>query len=141
MNKKIILCALLVFFSGADLTFGKVKKRNHVKKIQPQEEVCDEIDNFDFLYVNGDENLDYDVAKINNIMDEAMSHLGARYRSGSKGPNAFDCSGFTSYVFGRNNMQIGVPAATSMLAICLSAAVRCSVVTWCSSPAQAPAVA
>ncbi len=107
MNKKIILCALLVFFSGADLTFGKVKKRNHVKKIQPQEEVCDEIDNFDFLYVNGGENLDYDVAKINNIMDEAMSHLGARYRSGSKGPNAFDCSGFTSYVFGRNNMQIG----------------------------------
>ena len=56
MNKKIILCALLVFFSGADLTFGKVKKRNHVKKIQPQEEVCDEIDNFDFLYVNGGEN-------------------------------------------------------------------------------------
>jgi cell wall-associated NlpC family hydrolase len=28
-----------------------------------------------------------------------MSHIGARYRSGSKGPYAFDCSGFTSYVF------------------------------------------
>ena len=36
---------------------------------------------------------------INGLLDEAMSHIGARYRSGSKGPYAFDCSGFTSYVF------------------------------------------
>ena len=36
---------------------------------------------------------------INRLMDEAFSHIGARYRSGSKGPSAFDCSGFTSYVF------------------------------------------
>ena len=51
--------------------------------------------------------MNYDVVTVNNIMDEAMSHLGARYRSGSKGPSAFDCSGFTSYVFGRTGMQIG----------------------------------
>ena len=25
--------------------------------------------------------------------------IGSRYRSGSSGPKAFDCSGFTSYVF------------------------------------------
>lgn len=30
--------------------------------------------------------------------------MGARYRSGQAGPNAFDCSGFTSYVF--KNMGI-----------------------------------
>ena len=44
-------------------------------------------------------NLDYKATTINSLLDEAMSHLGARYRSGSKGPKAFDCSGFTSYVF------------------------------------------
>lgn len=29
----------------------------------------------------------------------ARNFLGKRYRHGAKGPNAFDCSGFTSYVF------------------------------------------
>ncbi len=33
------------------------------------------------------------------LMEEAYSHMGARYRSGKAGPKAFDCSGFTSYVF------------------------------------------
>ena len=33
------------------------------------------------------------------LMEEAYSHVGARYRKGTAGPKAFDCSGFTSYVF------------------------------------------
>lgn len=33
------------------------------------------------------------------ILDEAKSHLGARYSYGSSGPKSFDCSGFTSYIF------------------------------------------
>ena len=33
------------------------------------------------------------------IIDYADQHLGRPYRSGAKGPSAFDCSGFTSYVF------------------------------------------
>ena len=44
-------------------------------------------------------NVGYESLTVNSLLDEAMSHIGARYRSGSKGPNAFDCSGFTSYVF------------------------------------------
>lgn len=61
-------------------------------------ERCEEIENFDFLYNN--ENSDtYDYRTVDNVLDEAFSHLGARYRSGHSGPNAFDCSGFTSYVF------------------------------------------
>lgn len=61
----------------------------------------DEIDNYDFLYddCHDDLNLSYDDLTVNSLLDEAMSHIGARYRSGSKGPKAFDCSGFTSYVF------------------------------------------
>lgn len=34
-----------------------------------------------------------------DLITEARSHMGKRYRSGGKGPNAFDCSGFSSYVF------------------------------------------
>lgn len=33
------------------------------------------------------------------IIDYAAKYLGRPYRSGAKGPSAFDCSGFTSYVF------------------------------------------
>ena len=109
MNKKIILLALLMLLTAGDFANGKVrKKRSTVQKpkIELQERV-DEIDNYDFLYTEGGDDLNYDVVTINNIMDEAMSHLGARYRSGSKGPSVFDCSGFTSYVFGRSNMEIG----------------------------------
>ncbi|MDE5839279.1 MAG: C40 family peptidase, partial [Muribaculaceae bacterium] len=36
---------------------------------------------------------------LNDLLSEAKSHLGKRYSRGSKGPNAFDCSGFSSYVY------------------------------------------
>ena len=110
MSKKIILLALLMLLTASDFASGKVRKKRATvqkPKIELQERV-DEIDNYDFLYNDEGDNLNYDALAINNIMDEAMSHIGARYRSGSKGPNAFDCSGFTSYVF-RNSggVEIG----------------------------------
>ncbi|WP_125547452.1 C40 family peptidase [Levilactobacillus lindianensis] len=35
----------------------------------------------------------------NQIYKVAKSHLGARYVYGATGPSAFDCSGFTSYIY------------------------------------------
>lgn len=110
MSKKIILLTFLILLTASDFASGKVRKKRATvqkPKIELQERV-DEIDNYDFLYNDEGDNLNYDALAINNIMDEAMSHIGARYRSGSKGPNAFDCSGFTSYVF-RNSggVEIG----------------------------------
>ncbi|MBR3067417.1 MAG: C40 family peptidase [Prevotella sp.] len=68
----------------------------------------DEIGNFDFLYRNNGKSLEYDELMVENIIDEAISHLGTRYVYGSKGPNSFDCSGFTSYVYKhQNNVYIG----------------------------------
>jgi cell wall-associated NlpC family hydrolase len=109
MTKKTIALAMLLLITSAASTDAKVRKKRasrQTPKIELQERY-DEIDNYDFLYAEGAENLDYDAASVNNLMDEAMSHLGARYRRGSKGPGAFDCSGFTSYVFGKKGMQIG----------------------------------
>lgn len=110
MNQKIIVTALLMLFTTGNIASGKVRKTSRsvhqTPKVELQEHV-DEIDNYDFLYTEGGDVLNYDALTVNNIMDEAMAHLGARYRSGSKGPSAFDCSGFTSYVFGRSGMQIG----------------------------------
>ena len=104
MSKKIILCAALIFFSASNIAEGQVRKT--AKNATPtttvaQEQHDEEIDNFDFLYENTVDNLNvsYDDFAVNSLLDEAMSHIGARYRSGSKGPHSFDCSGFTSYVF------------------------------------------
>lgn len=36
---------------------------------------------------------------IEKMLNFAASFTGTRYRSGAAGPKAFDCSGFTSYVF------------------------------------------
>lgn len=40
------------------------------------------------------------------LVDYAQRFLGVRYRHGAKGPSAFDCSGFTSYVF--NNFGLSL---------------------------------
>lgn len=102
MSRKIILCALLILFASGDIANGKVRKsaKRTAKTTTVIQESEKEIDNFDFLYEGNDDlNVEYDNMAINGLLDEAMSHIGARYRSGSKGPYAFDCSGFTSYVF------------------------------------------
>ena len=102
MSRKIILCALLILFASGDIANGKVRKsaKRTAKTTTVIQESEKEIDNVDFLYEGNDDlNVEYDNMAINGLLDEAMSHIGARYRSGSKGPYAFDCSGFTSYVF------------------------------------------
>lgn len=36
---------------------------------------------------------------IDDLLAEGRTHIGKRYVHGAKGPSAFDCSGFTSYVY------------------------------------------
>ncbi len=46
------------------------------------------------------------------IVQTALQYLGARYRSGHSGPTAFDCSGFTSYVYGQESIAISRSSRT-----------------------------
>ena len=99
MNKlKIFAIALMTFAAGIP---ASADNDNNDK-----EEQYEEIDNFDFLYDNEAYDEDYQFSQIDDVLSEAFSHLGARYRMGHSGPNSFDCSGFTSYVF--KNMGIGL---------------------------------
>ena len=45
------------------------------------------------------------------VVREAARHKGAPYEYGAAGPNSFDCSGFTMYVFGRFGIQLPHNAA------------------------------
>ncbi len=94
-----------MLLSSVDVALAKSKKKK-AKKIQRTETVYEEIDNFDFLYANGYDT-DVNFTTTDDILNQATSLLGARYRLGSKGPYTFDCSGFTSYVYGQNNISIG----------------------------------
>ena len=44
---------------------------------------------------------------LNDLLTEAKKHIGKGYRSGSKGPNAFDCSGFAGYVYRQFGYTLG----------------------------------
>jgi len=41
-----------------------------------------------------------------DLIDTATSLIGSRYRRGSSGPKAFDCSGFTSYVYRKIGIEL-----------------------------------
>ena len=89
--KKVILSALLLIFSMSEIANGETKKPAQ----SPDQYEEEEIGNFDFLYGSDEQGFD----RLEMLIDEAFSHIGTRYRSGAQGPNAFDCSGFTSYVY------------------------------------------
>ena len=40
------------------------------------------------------------------LLSEAQRHKGKPYRMGATGPNVFDCSGFTSYVFAKIGIKL-----------------------------------
>lgn len=107
MKYKIILCVVLILISSIDVTSARSRKKK-TRKTPRVETYYEEVDNFDFLYEgDGDYNPNVSFATVSDIMDQAVSLIGSRYRSGSKGPYTFDCSGFTSYVYGQNNIVIG----------------------------------
>ena len=105
--KKVFLCVLVISFFSAGIVVGQRSQSQTEKVVVTDNEDEDdemaseeEIDNYDFLYNDG-ETFNYDEILVENLMSDALSHLGASYRFGSKGPNTFDCSGFTSYVYGQ----------------------------------------
>ena len=104
MKKKAFLTLLSALFLAAGTIQAQSVQQADQQPILNNDEIAegedyeDEIDNYDFLYM-GDETTTYDDMKIQELMTEAKSHIGARYVYGSKGPRTFDCSGFTGYVY------------------------------------------
>jgi len=52
-----------------------------------------------------------DASRGQKAVDMAMKHLGKPYRYGSAGPNSFDCSGFTSYIYKQMGIRLNRSAA------------------------------
>ena len=56
--------------------------------------------------VFGVEQQSFSNGKGDAIVSTAMQYIGARYRLGKTGPNQFDCSGFTSYVYKQEDITL-----------------------------------
>ena len=46
------------------------------------------------------------------IVQEAEKYLGTRYQSGGKGPDSFDCSGFTSFIYEKFGYTLSINSVT-----------------------------
>lgn len=53
-----------------------------------------------------DQDADDDPEKAESIVQTALQYIGTRYRAGQSSPSGFDCSGFTSYVYKKENLSI-----------------------------------
>lgn len=47
------------------------------------------------------------ISLIDSIINFSKTYIGSPYRGGGKGPNSFDCSGFTSFVFSNFGIKLG----------------------------------
>ena len=65
-------------------------------------------ENFDPIY--GDLSNE-SIEMIEDLLAEARSHSGKRYRSGAKGPKNFDCSGFISYVYNQFGYKLNASSS------------------------------
>ena len=45
------------------------------------------------------------------VVETAMNYIGSSYKYGASGPNSFDCSGFTSYIYGQHGVSLNRTAA------------------------------
>ena len=63
-------------------------------------------DSLDVLTDSLLEKQEVQISKGDSIVKTALQYLGVRYRRGATGPKMFDCSGFTSYVYRKENIDI-----------------------------------
>lgn len=110
MKKKVVISLFAMLLSSAGIIIATSLDASAATAEQPvNDNEDDEIDNYDFLYTNDGETVNYDEIVMANLIDECLAHLGARYVWGSKGPKTFDCSGFTSYVYKQQvHQSIGI---------------------------------
>ncbi len=47
------------------------------------------------------------ISIVDSILNFSKQYIGSRYRGGGKGPDSFDCSGFTSFVFSNFGIKLG----------------------------------
>ena len=116
MSATVDQCDFLNVRSGAsanDAVVGKINTGDKVEVLELHSNGWIKIKSVDNVtgWVNGDYltiqggNVD---AKVQNVLNLAFKQQGKPYKWGATGPNSFDCSGFTSYVY-KNGAGVNLP--------------------------------
>lgn len=96
-----ILISALVLMLMPSLAFGQENDDSFANRLAFHAE----FDPTTAFLINN--NIDESTQLGSHITDFAAGYLGKPYRRGAKGPSAFDCSGFTSYVFKQFGISLG----------------------------------
>ena len=75
---------------------------NNTEEASPTDDTIQELTR-QILIINGDW---VEESKEDRIIETAESFLGVKYIWAANGPSAFDCSGFTKYVFKKNGISL-----------------------------------
>lgn len=97
MNFKAIITFAISFITIGATAQNLVPANHDVQAMTPWEMLGQN----DGLGEVKDNSVDYFTAHRSDLVDFARRYLGCRYCHGAKGPTAFDCSGFTSFVFSK----------------------------------------
>lgn len=98
----ICSCFLLV---NAQNSANSIHKQIHQEHLAKNVSPIEMLDVFEYIEdeINcreNDSDLSIESEKlINDLLTEAHKYIGTRYVHGAKGPHAFDCSGYTSYIY------------------------------------------
>ena len=84
--------------------------KNSIDKTVLNDYILKEIEERELSEIEGELSEEM-AAMVADLLEVAKSHLGKRYRYGAKGPNNFDCSGFTGFVFNQFGYNIGSSSA------------------------------
>ncbi len=106
VRKYAILLSYFLIFSFSHSLYAQDQYARHAPVSRRLQHV-DTVATHFLIPIGGEQASMGGLAFINTLIEEAYSHLGKRYRSGGKGPSAFDCSGFTGYVFSKFDYKIG----------------------------------
>jgi hypothetical protein len=86
---------------------GKIERKVEETMIEEKKQT----DNL--LFINKEDTLS-SASLAQNIIDYSQQFIGKPYRRGSKGPNTFDCSGFTSFIFGNFGYNLSQGCVTQV---------------------------
>ncbi|MDS0525168.1 C40 family peptidase [Clostridium sp. SHJSY1] len=115
-NITVVLCALLIvqaipFTQASAATESKAQALSTVETVAQYTNKDLQSSNFETLSKGSSKSLTLS-EKRQAVVKEAKKYLGKPYKYGASGPNAFDCSGLTSYVY-KKALGINITRTTS----------------------------
>lgn len=102
MTLKTIFTSIALF---SFVTLGNATRPINDKDNTNTQDKTEEYEDYDFPESSSELEALFSVTG-DEIVETAMKYIGRPYRHGAAGPTVFDCSGFTSFVYGNSHISL-----------------------------------